>query len=166
MFDDDHLSLLLPPPSHAGSSNDPAAATEILIDLAPAMVTTTVESVGSTSLMHVDSTYSLDPAAGGMGPLLRFGGAPVTDGAFGAWMPIGTEQVDGGYRVAWQFGSADLYQVWSVDGGGNYTSTGAAMSGGANGDCSVDRHRAKFADFLTRWDSARIVGQVIPAWYS
>jgi hypothetical protein len=129
MFDDDHVSLL-PPPSDAGASGDSADDTEILIDLVPALLTTTIESAGATSLVHVDTTFFLDPSGGGTGPLLKFGGAAVTDGQFGGWAPIGAEQVGGGYRVAWKFGSADLYQVWSVDGAGNYLASGSSVSGG------------------------------------
>ena len=46
-----------------------------------AVVTTTViEALGSTSLVQVGNNYFLDPVAGGTGPALKYGGAPVAGG--------------------------------------------------------------------------------------
>ena len=98
-------------------------------DFATGIVTTVIESNGSTSLAQVANTYSLSPGGGAPDLQLRFGGAAVTTGEFGAWTPIGAEQVGGGYQVAWQFGTADQYIVWNVDSGGNFLSQGAVVSG-------------------------------------
>src|SRR5260370_1314066 len=64
-------------------------------------VTTVIESLGSTKLVQVGNTYSLYPVGGASGPQLRFSGASVLTGEFGAWAPIGAEQTAGGYQVAW-----------------------------------------------------------------
>ena len=50
------------------------------------------------------------------GVTLKYFGAAVTDGQFGTWKPIGAEQAGSGYQVAWQFGTADQYTIWNVDG--------------------------------------------------
>ena len=47
-------------------------------------LTTVIESIGSTSLVQVGSNYFLDSISGGTGPELKYGGAPVTAGEFGA----------------------------------------------------------------------------------
>jgi len=85
---------------------------------------TVIESFGSTSLVQILDSYFLDPVgASSAGIQLKFNGAYAAAGEFGAWAPIGAEQTAGGYQVAWKFGGADLYQVWSTDGSGNYLST-------------------------------------------
>jgi 20S proteasome alpha/beta subunit len=86
-------------------------------------VTTVIEALGSTSLVQVANTYSLYPVGGSSGPQLRYSGAPVLTGEFGAWAPIGAEQTAGGYEVAWKVTGADQYQVWSTDSSGNYLSS-------------------------------------------
>jgi serralysin len=63
------------------------------------------------------------------GPLLSYGGAYVTAGQFGAWAPIGAEQIAGGYEVAWKMGAADQYTIWTTDSSGNYLSQTAVLSG-------------------------------------
>ena len=62
---------------------------------------------------------------------LRYGGASVTVGQFGAWVPIGAEQAGSTYQVAWKNGAADQYIVWTVDSSGNYLSQGGVVSGGS-----------------------------------
>src|SRR5258708_7479288 len=86
---------------------------------------TVIESFGLTSLVKDGNNYFLNPVVGGSssGPQLRFSGAPVTMGQFGAWAPIGAEQTASGYQVAWKLTGADQYQVWSTDSSGNYLST-------------------------------------------
>src|SRR5438477_9072 len=64
------------------------------------VVTTVIESFGSTSLVQVGSNYFLNPVAGGTGPELKYGGSPVTVGEYGAWTFIGAEPIAGGYEVA------------------------------------------------------------------
>ena len=81
--------------------------------------TTVVEAEGATSLVEIAGTYFLYPDGGLLGPQLRYGGAAVTAGQFGTWAPIAAEQAAGGYQVAWQFGTADQYTVWTTDGSGN-----------------------------------------------
>ena len=53
----------------------------------------------------------------------------VTANQFGAWKPIGAEQVAGGYKVVWQFGIADQFTVWTTDSNGNWLSQSATVSG-------------------------------------
>ena len=98
-------------------------------DLTIGIVTTVIESNGSTSLAQVANTYSLYQGVGSSGLQLRFGSAAVTTGQFGAWTPVGAKQVGTGYQVAWQFGTADQYIVWNVDSTGNFLSQGAVVSG-------------------------------------
>ena len=50
-------------------------------------------------------------------------------GQYGAWTPIAAEKTATGYEVAWKYGNADLYTVWSTDNNGNYVSNTAAVSG-------------------------------------
>ena len=64
------------------------------------------------------------------GPQLKFGGAGVTVGEFGAWTPIGAEAVDRGYEVVWQIAGADQYAIWNVDSGGHYRSNAAEVVSG------------------------------------
>ena len=58
--------------------------------------TTVIESIGSTSLTEVGTNYFLYPVGGSSGPELRYAGAPVVAGQFGAWAPIGAEQTASG----------------------------------------------------------------------
>ena len=81
---------------------------------------------GSTSLVEVGNNFFLDNS-GGSGPSLKFGGAAVTAGQFGAWTPIGAEQTANGYEVAWKIPGTDHYTVWTTDSNGNYLSSTSAM---------------------------------------
>ena len=64
------------------------------------------------------------------GLTLKYFGAAITDGQFGAWKPIGAEQQPtGGYQVAWQFGTTDQYTIWNVDASGNYVPAHVVVSG-------------------------------------
>ncbi|MBI2736184.1 MAG: hypothetical protein HYX38_06485 [Rhodospirillales bacterium] len=89
------------------------------------LVTTVIESAGATALTQIADSYFL----GESGPQLKIGGAPITEGQFGDWAPIGAEQVSGGYQVAWKLAGADLYQVWTIDGSGNLVSASSTVSG-------------------------------------
>jgi serralysin len=80
--------------------------------------TVVIESAGSTSLTKIGSTYFLYNA--GAGPELKFGGAPVTDGKWAGWAPIGAERTAAGYNVAWKNAGTGQYNVWSTDSSGNY----------------------------------------------
>ena len=92
------------------------------------VVTTNVETVGATTLAKVVNTYSLYGHGTTTGPQLKFSGAAVTVGQFGAWTPLGAEPGAGGYQVAWKNGSADQYIVWTTDTNGNWLSQGAVLS--------------------------------------
>jgi len=90
---------------------------------------TVIEASGSTKLDLVGNNYFFDPVSGGAGPLLKYQGAAVVVGQFGAWTPLGAEQTASGYEVAWKVVGADEYQVWNTDSNGNFVSTGSALSG-------------------------------------
>ncbi|MDA9499827.1 M10 family metallopeptidase C-terminal domain-containing protein [Bradyrhizobium sp. CCBAU 11357] len=88
----------------------------------PASVT--IENAGSTSLVLSAGNYNLNPTAGGTGPVLKNGGAPVIAGNHGAWSPVAAEQVSGGgYDIAWKNASTGYFSVWSTDSNGNFAST-------------------------------------------
>ena len=80
-----------------------------------------IEAVGATKLTQVSNTYSLYSMGSVSGPQLRFNGAAVTVGQFGAYTPIGADATPTGYRVAW-YGGGDQYTVWNTDSSGNYVS--------------------------------------------
>ena len=90
---------------------------------------TVIEAYGSTSLVQSGSNYFMYPTAGSSGPALRTGGAAFVVGQGGMWAPIAAEQFGGGYEVAWKFGTADQYTVWTTDSSGNYLSNTAVVSG-------------------------------------
>src|SRR5262249_15220048 len=79
---------------------------------------TEIEAHGVTRLVQSDANYFLFALADGSGPELRYAGAPVTTGLFGAWMPIAAERIAGGYEVARKMGT-DQYSVWTTDESGN-----------------------------------------------
>ena len=81
---------------------------------------TTVEALGSTSLVQVGSNYFLNPVGASSGPELSLSGVPVAAG--GSYTPIAAEQTASGYDVALKM-AADTYTVWATDGMGNYGST-------------------------------------------
>ena len=83
---------------------------------------TMIEAFGSTSLVEVGNNFYLNSISSGSGPALKYGGAAVVAGQFGAWAPIGAEQTASGYEVAWKVTGADQYTVWNTDSSGNYIS--------------------------------------------
>ncbi|WP_052833240.1 S8 family serine peptidase [Bradyrhizobium sp. LTSP885] len=85
------------------------------------IVSTTIESHGSTSLVQVGNVYDLNPVGGGTGPTLKYQGAAITVGEFAGWSPIGAEATSTGYDVAWKLAGADQYTVWATDANGNDT---------------------------------------------
>ncbi|MGB9113726.1 NF038122 family metalloprotease, partial [Bradyrhizobium sp.] len=92
-----------------------------------------IENSGSTSLVEVGGNYFLNPVAGGSGPELKYGGAAVTIGEFGAgWTPIGAVQTASGYDVAWHDPSTARYTVWSTDSSGNYLASIVAPGPGSS----------------------------------
>jgi hypothetical protein len=85
---------------------------------------TVIQTDGATSLVTTGGNYFLNSTgSSSLGPELKYGGAAVTAGEFGAWTPIGAVQVaGGGYDVAWQNTTTGQYTVWSTDSNGNYQS--------------------------------------------
>ena len=65
----------------------------------------------------------------GNGPSLKYAGADVVAGQFGAWTPIGAEKTASGYQVAWKNGGADQYIIWNLDSNGHWTSQTGVVSG-------------------------------------
>ena len=94
-------------------------------------ITTVIESYGSTHLTEIANHFYLYNSAGS-GPSLKYGGADVVDGQFGAWTLIGAEATSSGYDVAWKAGSADQYTVWGTDNNGNLSSYLANNVSGAS----------------------------------
>jgi len=88
---------------------------------------TTIEANGSTSLMAAGSTFLLHGS--GADVSLKYAGAVVQAGQFGGWTPISAEQTASGYQVAWKFGNADQYTVWTTDSNGAHLSNTAVVSG-------------------------------------
>ncbi|SHH49656.1 NF038122 family metalloprotease [Bradyrhizobium erythrophlei] len=84
-----------------------------------------IEAFGSTSLVEAGNNFYLNEFTD-----LKFSGAAVVAGQFGAWAPIGAEQTATGYEVAWKAVGADQYTVWNTDSDGNFTSYAvSAVSG-------------------------------------
>src|SRR6202035_5500221 len=75
---------------------------------------------GSTSLLQIADNYYM--YVGGAAPELKYSGAPVTIGEFGAIAPIGAVQTASGYDVAWQIPGTNEFTFWTTDSNGNYTS--------------------------------------------
>ena len=73
----------------------------------------------SISLTAVANKFFLYETTGA-GPTLKYGGADVVAGEFGAWTPIGAVRTATGYDVAWKAAGADAYTAWSTDSNGNY----------------------------------------------
>src|SRR5713101_3069239 len=95
-------------------------------------VTTVIEALGSTSLVEVGNNFYLNSNSSGSGPELKYAGAAVVAGEFGAWTPIGTEQTAGGYEVAWKNPGADQYTAWNTDSSGNFVSDTIGIVSGAS----------------------------------
>ncbi|WP_247556641.1 M10 family metallopeptidase C-terminal domain-containing protein [Bradyrhizobium sp. 138] len=109
------------PTSAALMSLESSFHQDLNADGAIGLVSTNIESFGSTSLVQTGSNYLLNAVAGGIGPSLKFGGAVVTAGQFGeAWAPIAAEATGAGYQVVWKNSNTNQYSVWTTDGGGNF----------------------------------------------
>jgi serralysin len=81
----------------------------------------------------VGNNFYLDSISSGSGPELKFAGVAVVAGEYGDWAPIGAEQTLSGYEIAWKFGGADQYIIWTTDSTGNFTSNAiGAVSGNSN----------------------------------
>ena len=77
------------------------------------------DRLGRPAWLRLATIFTLITAAGS-GPALKYAGAAVAAGQFGAWTPIGAEQTATGYEVAWKMPGADQYTVWTTDSSGNY----------------------------------------------
>jgi serralysin len=88
-----------------------------------AIIGTTVESLGSTSLIKAGTSYYLYANGTSSGPSLKFNGIAYVAGEYGAWTPIAVEaKAGGGYEVAWKFAGSDQYTIWYTDSNGNFVS--------------------------------------------
>src|SRR5436189_25525 len=90
----------------------------------------------------------------GVGPQLKYGGAPVVVGQIAGWAPIEIGRASCRERVEWSADGADLYKNWTTDSNGNFVSFIPAMSGSStvlesaettfqqdlNGDGVIGRH--------------------------
>jgi serralysin len=99
------------------------------------LVTNTVEANGSTSLNETGGHYYL----GGAGPSLKYGGADVVSGQFGAWLPVAVEAVTGGYEVAFKLTGSNQFSIWGTDTNGNYNTSilGAVSGSNLSGDSYI-----------------------------
>ena len=89
---------------------------------------------GSTRLTEIaNNHYNMDGSSG-PDPTLKYNGATVTTGEFGAWTPIGAIQTAGGFNVAWKNTGTGQYTVWSTDRNGNYK---ANLIGAVSGTSSA-----------------------------
>ena len=101
-------------------------------NLSTTVLLTDTNAFGSTSLIEVaDQVSAVYYLNNGSGPsfALKYDGADITAGEFGAWAPIGAAQTSTGYEVAVKFGAADEYTIWTVDSSGNVTDTFGVVAG-------------------------------------
>jgi hypothetical protein len=89
-----------------------------------------IQRDGSTSLLQIADNYYM--YVGGVGPELKYGGAPLTVGEFGAIAPIGAVQTASGYDVAWQVPGINEFTFWTTDSNGNYTSNITGLVSGSS----------------------------------
>ena len=91
-----------------------------------------IESAGGTSSLKTGNQYSMLPTAGGTSTVLKYNGAAVTVGQFGATVnPIGAETTATGFEVAWKIsGAINQYIVWYTDTNGNYLSSPTGVVSG------------------------------------
>jgi hypothetical protein len=117
--------------SYALESLEPSFQEDLNGDGITGVVTTVLESNGTTKLSQLGDVFMMSPVGGGSGPLIRFNGMAVTAGSVGAWAPLGAEQIGGGgYEVAWKNGAANQYSVWVADANGNLlTNPNGVVSG-------------------------------------
>jgi hypothetical protein len=81
--------------------------------------TSIIEGSGSTSLTVVDTIYHL---GSGGSPSLKYLGAAVGVGQFGAFVPIAAESTATGYEVAFKNSGTGQFSIWNTDSSGNYIS--------------------------------------------
>jgi serralysin len=117
--------------SYAMESLEPTFQQDFNNDGTTGVVSTAIESAGSTKLARVADFYFMYQGAGTSGAVLRSGGQNVVAGA-GTWTPLGAEKVGSGYQVVWKNGSLDQYSLWTTDSSGNFLSSSALMSGSSS----------------------------------
>jgi hypothetical protein len=81
----------------------------------------------------------------------------------GAWTPLGSVQIGGGYQVVWKNGAADQYVVWTTDVSGNFLSAGSVMSGGS---LALESLETTFGQDLNSDGTVGVVTTVIEAFGS
>ncbi len=85
----------------------------------------TIETAGSTRLdLDGSNRYVIASTC-----FLTYGGAIVTAGMFGAWVPIGAEAVNGRYEIVWTNATTNQFIVWTTDGSGSFLSMSDAITG-------------------------------------
>ncbi|MEH2599182.1 hypothetical protein V1278_006095 [Bradyrhizobium sp. AZCC 1577] len=116
----------------AGNVSAASQSVSSVISGASPAPTTQIESAGATSLVESGNKYYLNSSSGGTGPALKFGGAPVTEGMWAGWAPIGAEKTTTGYNVVWKNASTGQYNAWSTDSSGNYIANTLSFVSGTN----------------------------------
>jgi serralysin len=81
-----------------------------------------IEGFGSTSLVQVGNNFYLNDSSSGVGPTLKYAGAPVVAGQFDPFTPVGVEQIAGGYEVALKNAATNQFSIWKTDSNGNFQS--------------------------------------------
>jgi Tryptophan-rich Synechocystis species C-terminal domain len=89
-----------------------------------------IEAFGQTQLTQNGNNFFLH--TGGSDLAIKFGGGNVVPNQFGAWVPIAAEQTASGYQIAWKFGSADQYTIWTTDSSGNYITNTSVVTGSSS----------------------------------
>ncbi|WP_375313595.1 M10 family metallopeptidase C-terminal domain-containing protein [Bradyrhizobium sp. A5] len=89
----------------------------------------TIESVGSTSLIQSGDDFYMNPVGAGSGVELKYTGSAVLVGQFGVWTPVGAEQTANGYQVAWKAPGTSQFIIWHTDSSGNYQNDTGVLSG-------------------------------------
>lgn len=95
------------------------------------LVTTSIETSGSTDLVAVADRFFFE-TAGAAGPSFKYLGTDVIASQFGGWAPIAAEARAGGYDVIWKLQGADQYTAWHTDSNGNYASSLTGVVSGAD----------------------------------
>src|SRR5262245_4801650 len=118
--------------------------------MASPVVFTTINGLGSASLLQGGSNYYLE-ANGGTPVELSYGGSPVvagqfTDQAGKLWAPIAAAQTASGYEVAWKLTGADEYTVWYTDSSGDYLSS--AFTGALGTSSALESFETSFQQDL------------------
>ena len=92
---------------------------------------TTIDTAGASTLLQDEDHYFLDAIGDDWVPPLSYAGVAVTAGQFDDWTPIGAEQTESGFQVAWKMADQDLFIVWQTDSAGQWLSQSELMAGGS-----------------------------------